>query len=129
MQAAALQYRDLFDRYVTDQTEAKQCAEQWWNGVVDNVARRAHKSRTAALGEARAGNPTAPASHSAVIAVLRAYWLQCAALNESVAPEDRVPPEQLVLGWLLESGHADLAELLGWLTYLPVGLDQTGHWV
>jgi hypothetical protein len=126
---AAPPYQTLFGDYVADLTKAQQEAEAWLDGLVRGIERREKKDRKAALLEVRQDAPTAPASHESVLATCRRYWLLCDALNGQHPPDQRIGPEQLTLGWLTEAGHRDLAELLGLLTYVPVGLDADGRWV
>jgi hypothetical protein len=68
-------------------------------------------------------------AHKFVIGVIRTYWLRCDALNDTMPATRRTAPEQLVLGWLLESGDDDLGAFLAQLPYWPIGQDAGGDWV
>lgn len=126
--AANADYTHLFERYQAALTDAVAEALTWWNGLIDLSMQRNHCSRQRAEHDALTEAPVGPASHGRVIAAVRRFWLDCDALNRLNTEGDRVPPEQFVLGWLIERNPA-LAAVLGSWTYFPVGLDHQSHWI
>jgi hypothetical protein len=129
LQEASDAHQQLFKEYVAELKRSHRKAEEWVNGLVEGIMRRARKSKERAILEVRATSPAAPASYSTVLGTIRHFWLRCVELNDSVPAAERVPPEQFVLGWLTEGNHAELAAMISRLTYFPVGLDKSGHWV
>lgn len=116
----------LVREYLTELRASVHEAMQWWEGRIEVGMQRHRGSRERAEREQFEMVPTGPASNGRVVAAVRQYWLRCAALNER---EPRgVPPEQFVLGWLIDREPA-LVAVLGRWTYLPIGLDADGHWV
>jgi hypothetical protein len=126
---ASRQFRESFEQYLVELRRSNGRAEQWFNGLVMGIMERTGKSRDEAIRAALASSPVAPTSHTAVIGTIRTYWLRCAQLNSTVPRAMRVPPEQFVLGWLIEASADDLVTLLSRLTYFPVGLDKNGQWI
>ena len=118
----------LFAEYVRDLGEAKETADQWWESLIVMEEAQTH-DRARAIDNVKERRPVGQVAHPEVIAVIRTYWLRCDALNGNLDEPSRVPPEDLVLGWLLADGHADLAELVSKLPYWPIGLEADGRWV
>lgn len=127
--AASPGHRRLLEEYLAELRRSAKDAIRWWNGLVEGIRERTGASEDRAQRDVWADVPAGPATHAHVLATLRRYWLRCAELNASLLPSDRVPPEQLVLGWLMELGESELVGMLGHLTYFPVGLDDKGQWV
>lgn len=67
--------------------------------------------------------------HPYLVHVVRDYWLRTTALNEQLTADERIRPEQFLLGELLRSGDDDLVALVVELPYWPIGLDADGHWM
>jgi hypothetical protein len=116
-------YRKAFEQYVADLGRARAAGEAWIKGRVDVIVEGTAQSREEALREVLAESPLGPADHASVIGAIRRNWLRCATMNASVRAEQRVPPEQFMLGWLVETNQIDLVTLLVPLPYWPVGLD------
>jgi hypothetical protein len=122
------EYDDLFSAYVAALRRAKAEADAWWeraqqalpaNGGADALQRRW---------------PLGPAAHPRVIAVYRAFYLECEAITErrqGKAAEDArlVEPGTFVTEWLLEPQYTDLALMISQLPYAPLGLDEEGNTV
>jgi hypothetical protein len=121
-------HRELFDQYLTEMRRAKLNAEVWWKTIIDVETGRAGDRRIAER-TIRSRYSVGPAAHVGVIAVLRRFWLSCAALNIRSTPLERLPPEELLLGMLLSPPNEDLARFLSDLPYWPIGLDADGNWV
>lgn len=126
--AADEAHRSLFRRYVAELEASVAEAETWWNGLVERAMQRNRKSRDRAERDEFAEAPVGPASHGRVLATVRKFWLECDALNARGPNASAVPPEQLVLGWLIDE-QIPLYRTLAFLTYLPIGLDDRGRWV
>jgi hypothetical protein len=122
------EHRQLFHRYVAELEQSIGEAEAWWTGLIERAMQRNRKSRDRAERDAFAEAPVGPASHGRVLATIRKFWLECDALNVARPTSRAVPPEQLVLGWLIDQQSA-LYRTLAFLTYLPIGLDERGRWV
>jgi hypothetical protein len=126
--AAPGPHRALFDDYLRDLGEARQHANGWIQSIIDKEEDRTG-DRQEAIRIVSERRPVGAVAHGVVIATVRRYWLACDALNREADPPRRVAPEDLVLGWLVEEGHDDLAEFLAGLPYWPIGLDTDDHWV
>ena len=122
-------HRELFDRYLSDLRLAKQQAEEWWDGRITVLMECTRVDRNQVVKEYKAKNPVEPVNFTRVIGAIRRFWLECTTLNNKVKASERVPPEQFILGWLMDGTHDDLAGFLSGLTYWPIGLDQEGNWV
>jgi hypothetical protein len=118
----------LFGRYLKALRAAHESATGWWGAILEAEEERTQDEAVAAenVDERR---PVGPVAHGEVIAAVRQFWLECAALNEKVAPAERVPPEEFVLGWLIKREQNELAEFLSAFPFWPIGLDFEGHWV
>jgi|SRR5215831_18880230 hypothetical protein len=125
---ASDEHRKLFRRYIADLEDSVGEAEAWWTGLVERAMQRNRKSRDRAERDAFAEAPVGPASHGRVLATVRKFWLECAALNAANRTARAVPPEMLVLGWLIDEQNS-LYRTLAFLTYLPIGLDEQGRWI
>ncbi len=125
--AGAAPHRDLFERYVVALRRAKEWADNWWESLVETECGRTPDRATAERLVATR-NPLGRVGHMRVVAVVREYWLACEVLNGE-APGQAVAPEDLLLRWLMEPPHQELAAFLSALPYWPVGLDDSGRWV
>ena len=120
-------YRDLFDRYVTDLEAAATVAIDWWNGMVRR-SMAALLEESAAIRANYEARPAAVASRPEVVFVVRDYWLETIALNESGSTRPGVAPQCLLLAWLAEAGHDLLHSILTSMPYWPLGIDAEGRW-
>lgn len=126
--AASAQHQQLFHQYLAELQRAKRGADLWWQALIDTEQQRTG-DRAEALRRVRERRPLGPVIEPKVIGTVRKFWLACAALNQRSAPAAAVPPQALVLGWLLAEGHHELARFLAGLPYWPLGLDRQGNWV
>ncbi len=122
-------HRGLFRQYVEALRQAKILADAWWQALIDTEEEDRTGDREQAVENVRMRRPVGPVAHGAVIAAIREFWLRCAALNREVAEQERVAPEEFVLGWLAALNHLDLAEFLAGLPFWPIGMDTKGNWV
>lgn len=130
MSAAGPRHRHVFSTYVRKLRAAKKVADEWWESLVENNrGSRRRNGREEAVRRAKELRPLGPRSDPNFIGLLRQYWFECWALNATVNPEQRVPPEDFLLAWLIEAGEDELAEFVSGLTYWPVGQDKKGRWV
>lgn len=122
-------HQTLFRQYVKDLKAAKADAEDWWESLIDAEEERVG-DRDQAVENVNERRPTGSMSLGASDAVVREYWLKCDALNRKAKnPEERVPPEDFLLRWLVDNRHDDLAEFLAAMPYWPIGMDEDGDWV
>lgn len=127
LKRAPPEYRDLFDRYVTDLEVEASVAVDWWNGMVRLSMAKPLEQREAIRANYEA-RPAAVASRPEVVFVVRDYWLKTIALNEAGSTRPGVAPQCLLLGWLPEAGHDVLYSILTSMPYWPVGIDANGRW-
>lgn len=120
-------YRRLYAKYRKALKPALKEAVEWWDGRTEVL--------TAEVGDAKAARmanwrelPAGPASDPYVVAIIRQYWLACDALNASMPEPVRVPPQSLLLGWVVDEGDDACAEILSGMPYWPIGLDRQGNW-
>jgi hypothetical protein len=118
----------LFAAYVSELRRAKQDVEEWWKTLIDAEEKRTG-DRKQAVQNVKERRPPGPVIHGSIQAIIRKYWLECAKLNQVLVPSDQVPPEDLLLGWLMNGENEDLAEFLSAIRYWPIGMDHKGNWV
>ena len=70
-----------------------------------------------------------PAAQGEVVWAVRTHWLKCVALNRELPPAQRVPPQALLLQWLIDKGHQQWVTVLTAMPYWPLGLDEDFNWV
>lgn len=119
-------YERLHTQYVRDLGHAHKWALSWWQSVIDTAAAR--MGDRAQAERSVAARFAGPAAHAAPVYVLRKYWLECAALGETLAPEERVHPEDFLLSSLL-GAQPELAKFVSGLPYWPIGMDEQQRWV
>lgn len=124
---ASPEHGAAFAEYEARLRGAKARADSWWNDLIAAETKRVG-DRDEAIINVKTRRPAGRAVNPAVVAAIRSGWLACAALNERL-PSQAVPPEALVLDWLVQSGADDLAEFVATLPFWPVGLDSDGRWV
>jgi len=122
---ASAPHRALYGKYRKELKKVLDEAEQWWAYRTESL-----KEEVGSAKEARIANwaefPAGPVSDPNTVAVIRKYWLACAALNAGEAPP--VAPESFLLQWVVDDGDMATAELLSAMPYWPVGLDGAGRW-
>jgi hypothetical protein len=118
----------LFERYLRDLRRAKEGAEKRWDAMV-----AAEFGRTGDLTHAEQNVekriPAGRVADPGVIAIVRRYWSECAALNAKFSEAEYVRPEEFLLDLLVWTTHEDLAIFLSGLPYWPIGMDAEGRWV
>jgi hypothetical protein len=77
---------DLLRRYAEELAAAKDFAEAWWRDLTQ-PDRPPGDAGDEAAWRVRERWPDGPASHPAVLAVIRKYWLACDALNQQLERE------------------------------------------
>jgi hypothetical protein len=150
-------YQNLLRDYVKELREAKEIVNEWWQALVAQTLQQA-ESEFAAAEELRRRWPVGPAAHPAILRVVRKYYLACDELNRQVArssaqtdaqaiesvatyslaangrkaalePDLPLSPGVLVGESLFTAQTRDLADIVGRLTYWPIGLDEKGRYV
>ena len=124
---ASAEHRRLFAAYVADFAEVYDVAAEWWSSLVDAQMPEAG-SREEAVEMAFDRRLAGPAAAPEVVSLVRSIWLECAAINAARPEAERVPPQVLLLGWLVETGRRDFVQLLTCMPYWPIGLDENGNW-
>ncbi|NVJ20716.1 hypothetical protein HUW62_05745 [Myxococcus sp. AM011] len=126
--AASAGHRALFTEYEEFLADSMLIAFDLWEDRI-----HAHEERgldpDSALKAAYNTFFAGPASCPQLVWVVRTYWLKCDALNRTVPPDERVPPQVLLFGWVLQAGRDDWVQVLTAMTYWPMGIDADGHWV
>lgn len=125
--AASKPYHALFEVYLAELRTAKDWAEQWWDSLVE-VEKDRGRSPKRAIALVKSNWPVGAVAHKGVIGVIRKSWLECQKLNRKTAEAKRVPPEELILGWLVRRDET-LAAFLSDLPFWPMGMDEEGNWV
>jgi hypothetical protein len=121
-------YQALFAEYRDALEKVLPIAAAWWSGIITSQMKGTSQSREEATTNAFLQRIAGPASDPQVIAVVRTSWLKCAQLNAAAPEADRVPPQEVLLGWLVEAGESDLVQLITCMPYWPIGLDASGNW-
>ncbi len=124
---AGAAHADLYAAYLRQLPTIFKRAEIWWKGnVYAHIQQGASEedARTMAFARRLAG----PAAEPHVVGLVRRVWRDCAALNATLPLERRVPPQTLLLEWLVDDGYDDFVILLTCMPYWPIGLDDQGRW-
>ncbi|PAQ10965.1 hypothetical protein [Mesorhizobium temperatum] len=127
LEQAAPEHRQVFADYVNDLKLAYDIAEAWWEDTIE-TQKDLGLSRKKAIAKAFDERLAGPASNPHVVWAVRGYWLECDRVNRSIEANRAVPPEKLLLKWLIEAGETDLVKLIACMPYWPVGLDEKGEW-
>jgi hypothetical protein len=127
-QSYASEYRLLFETYERQIGAAADEAQKWWESTIDARV-DANCDLEAAASEAWYSRPAGPASYPGLVRVIRSNWLTCANLNRRTGPDQGVPPEILLLGWLDDGKHAKEVKVLSCMPYWPIGLTRDGQWL
>ena len=125
--AASPAHRALFADYKKHLDGAIRKALAWWDDMVKAAIDRG-ADPAAAEKEVYHRTFSGPAARGEVIWTLRTYWLKCVAANREVPVEQRVPPQVMLLGWLVDERLDEWVTVLTGLPYWPIGLED-GEWV
>lgn len=127
--AAHVRHRELFDEYVSNLEWAVDIALRWWYELVRNTMGTERDTQESAMRANYVLRPAGPASRPEVIYVIRHFWLECSALNQVMEEGRPVPPEVLLLAWLMDGRHDRLVSVLSGMPYWPIGVSGVGTWV
>lgn len=127
-QEAHPSYDALFLRYRRDLETALAVAEPWWAGVVKRSSPGWFSRRKTAIQRAYDRFFAGGAGHPVVQGVLHDYWLECVELADTLEAPLQLPPETVLLRWLLDGRHDSWVRCLTALPHWPIGLDADGHW-
>ena len=120
--------RTSFSATELDLATALHAAERWWAGVVATSIERAGNFEGGlrlAFTEFFAG----PGGFPEVQYVVHHYWLACVELAASLPEHQRLPPETVLLAWLLDGRHDSWLPVFACMPYWPLGLDAEGNWI
>ncbi len=120
-------HRKIFKTYLAELQPAYNAAAEWWSSLIDSQMEDGG-TRQDAIQASLDRRLAGPASAPEVVSLVRDTWLECTALNATLGEADRVPPEVLLLGWLVEGQHDDFVTLITCMPYWPLGLDENGNW-
>lgn len=129
--AGSGRHRALFHQYIGELTPAVRSAQEWFEGLIE-VEEERTLDRAQAEETVNERRPVGPVADGGVIAVVRKFWLDCAAINDEIdgtRTGEAVAPEDFILAWPVQEGHPELAEFLSSFPFWPMGLDHDGHWV
>jgi hypothetical protein len=122
-------HQQLFRDYYRDLENALRIAEKWWGGVIASVQARSADSHQEAVQKAYERFFAGPASLGVFLGVIHRYWMECVTLNARLVEQARVPPEVMLLHWLLDGRHESWVQCITCMPYWPIGLDDKGNWV
>lgn len=120
-------HRDAYDRYLEALEPALEIAEQWWNGMMGRFTDQG-VSVEDAMNQVYQTTFAGPAALPDLVWVVRTYWLECVAINESLPEPQRVPPEVFLLYWLVQDRRTEAVQVLSGMPYWPIGLSAEGCW-
>ena len=125
----------LFERYRQGLADVYPIVLSWWLGGIDGMApgfefyrpgEPATMENLTALNYERW--PWGPAQDLIWIWFIRMFWLECDAINLTLPFDDRVAPQQVLLGWLVEQNESAYVTLVTAMPYWPVGIDANDAW-
>ena len=102
-------------------------AKRWWNGCIA-AEMQGDVSRDDAIQRAYEKRVAGPASAPEIVWFVRYFWFRCDDLNKTLPTDRRVPPEELLLNWLVADGEQDNVILITCMPYWPIGIDEDGEW-
>ena len=139
---------DLVKDYIEELNAAKVEVMQWWDELHQSLPERLKPGEKEKLIRSRW--PAGPASHPRFIAIFRKYFFEVEKLNDQltsqepeedasfedetgwgedeggVQEEGYIPPQALLLDQL-ETRAPELANIMKYFVYLPIGLDPDGE--
>lgn len=124
---AISEHKKIYREYISDFAQAYEIAEGWWQDCVDACAEEA-TSRTEAINQAFSKRLAGPASAPEVVWFIRTYWLAFTKANLAVEATERVPPQYMMVQWMIDDGYMSFVQLLTCMPYWPIGLDENGNW-
>ncbi|MGN6107045.1 MAG: hypothetical protein ACTHU0_18205 [Kofleriaceae bacterium] len=124
---ASKAHRAIFENYLAELRPVYDSTATWWSSLID-AQQGEGMSRQDAIDAAFDRRLAGPASAPEVVSLVRKTWLECTALNDTLDESDRVPPEVVLLGWLMEGKYMDFVTLITCMPYWPLGLDENGNW-
>ncbi|MCO5066551.1 MAG: hypothetical protein M9924_19395 [Rhizobiaceae bacterium] len=124
---AGSEHQSLYAQYITDFETAYEIGDAWWQDCVDAFTEDGHPEDEA-VDLAYSKRLAGPASAPEVVWFFRTYWLAFDEVNRALPPEDRVPPQVALLGWLVEEDRTEYIRLLTCMPYWPIGLDENRNW-
>jgi hypothetical protein len=125
---ASPRHQALYAEYKEVLAEAMLIAEGWWDDMVEAATDRGLSPDDAAqevLSMVFAG----PAARGEVVWTVRTFWLRCHALNRESSESERVPPQVLLLRWLVDEKQDRWVDILTGMPYWPIGLSEDNDWV
>lgn len=125
--AASPAHQQLYAAYKGFLSEAIDLSLDWWDGMIEAGVERG-LDPAAAEAEAFKLVFAGPAARGEVVWTVREHWLKCDALNRTLPPAQRVPPQVLLLGWLVDERQDQWVEVLTGMPYWPIGLGADGRW-
>jgi hypothetical protein len=120
---------NLFNEYRRNLKKSVNEAVYSWIKLIRSIQEDQHLSEKEAVNSAYNRALAGPAGSRYIIWVLRKYWLECEALNQTLPREQWVPPEVFLLNWLLDGAYEEEVAVLSQLPFWPIGLDKDGRWV
>lgn len=124
---ATTAHKLLYADYLQAFPEIYEAAEIWWTGCI-----QAHISQGETQEDAQelafSRRISGAASYPPAVLFFRTFWLRCDELNVRLPIEDRIPPQTLMLQWLVDDQKTDFVTLLTCMPYWPMGLDADGRW-
>jgi hypothetical protein len=127
LEEATVDERTLFEGYATLLGHVYGIAEDWWESTIAAEQDR-QPSREDAIIAAFDKRLAGPASHPAVIWVVRSFWLELVGLQVRQDPSILQRPETVLLKWLVDGERTELVRLVACMPYWPIGLDAEGNW-
>jgi hypothetical protein len=142
----AITHEELVKDYIEELSAAKVEIMQWWDGLLRGSPEGLSLEENEMLIKRRW--PAGPASHPRIIAIFRKYFFEVEKLNdlltsreqvedgsfrdetswgedEGIQEEGYIPPQALLLDQL-ETRAPELANLMKYFIYMPIGLDPDG---
>jgi hypothetical protein len=120
-------HQALFADFLVNLSRIYPAIEEWWSSLVDAQMEEG-VTRAEAIDLAFEKRLAGPAAAPEFVSLVRGTWLDCARLNAKLPEADQVPPEELMLGWLLDRNEEKFVQLLTCMPYWPIGLDENGNW-
>ena len=126
-EASSPAHQAIFAEYHRNLSRIYPVVEEWWTSLVD--AQMADGiSRSEAIDLAFEKRLAGPAAAPEFVSLIRGTWLACVRLNGELPRADQVPPEVLLLGWLVDREEEKFVRLVTCMPYWPIGLDENGNW-